>query len=117
MQTSHVPSGLGQPAPLTDRPPYSDFVVGKLGACDAPACEGFIRHLEQRDLRMRLGIPGSLLAHLLQGAGNAGLSRLTRYVLAENNEMLALAESVGCRRIKRDGLFVVTERAISLRSE
>jgi acetyltransferase len=175
MQASHDPTRFGQPTPKTGLCDQ-EVVVGELRAGDAPACEGFIRHLEQRDLRMRfasahlsirhllpgrigaherltfgafdgagvvlgianlvylnpkvgevaiivrsdrkrLGIARSLLAHLLQGAGKAGLSRLIGYVLAENSEMLALADSVGCRRIKRDGLFIVIERAVSSRSD
>jgi hypothetical protein len=37
-------------------------------------------------------------------------------VLAENSEMLALAEAVGCRRIKRDALFIVVGCTISSRA-
>jgi GNAT superfamily N-acetyltransferase len=61
----------------------------------------------------RCGIGRSLLAHVVQRAGDDGLSELVGYVLVENQAMLALARVMGFQSSRWDSLFFEVRQLVS----
>lgn len=67
-----------------------------------------------RSDRKRRGIGRSLLAHVIQRAPPTGVTQFIGYVLAENQPMLALAQTMGFIRLKREAFFIIVRRSLSL---
>ena len=67
-----------------------------------------------RSDRKRRGIGRSLLEHVIQRSPSTGITQFIGYVLAENKPMLALAQSIGFIRLRREGFFIIVRRSLTL---